>query len=354
MWDKEHKNYTLVDEEDIEKLQKFYWHINSSGKYWEATNKTGKEGYPRHLMLHRYIMGVKDSNQIIDHVNRVPADNRKINLRICTPTKNSYNRSRIRGTSRKYKGVEKQSHSNTYRVRIGYKEKLIPVGVYQTEEIGALMYNHYAKCLYGEFACLNEVEGKCVKNIFMISGKARSGKNSFGEELRIELENRGYEVFECAFADMLKTLCARYYGYKGKDEEGRGILQRQGDKFRENNPNIFVNILIELIRGVYTQYDFVIITDLRFTNELYAMKKVFPNSISVRVTRDNYVTDLTEVQQNHPSETQLDNEVFDFYVDNNKDIIDLRTQAQKLLSLAFSPYFVEKLDIWESDIYRHC
>lgn len=205
------------------------------------------------------------------------------------------------------------------------------------------MYNYYAYRLYGKFARFNEVEGICVKNIFLISGKARHGKNAFAIELKEELEERGYKVFECAFADILKNLCSQYYGFTGnKDKTGRQILQQKGDMFRADNPDMFVNIVAELIKGIYSQYDFVLITDCRFKNELYGIKDKFVNSVSIRVIRPDFDNGLTEEQKSHKSETDLDNENFDFYVYNNKDVKDLRNKSKILIDMVFSPYLFEK------------
>lgn len=63
---------------------------------------------------------------IVDHMNHNRLDNRKSNLRICTPTENRQNRIR-RGSV----GFDKRW--NNWRVRIQYQGKEIFLGNFKTE-----------------------------------------------------------------------------------------------------------------------------------------------------------------------------------------------------------------------------
>ena len=61
-----------------------------------------------------------------------------------------------------------------------------------------------------------------------------------------------------------------YYGWSGeKDEKGRELLQKLGtDLGRTNNPNVWVNCVKEIVKALQTEYDFVLIPDVRFPNEM--------------------------------------------------------------------------------------
>lgn len=86
-----------------------------------------------------------------------------------------------------------------------------------------------------------------------------------------------------------------------------------------------------------------IITDMRFPNEMEAVKK--RDGITIRVNRPKYAyeSDLPEKSSplqhaergkelhNHPSETALDNAEFDFVIDNNKDIGHLVNEVKTVL-----------------------
>ena len=73
-----------------------------------------------------------------------------------------------------------------------------------------------------------------------------------------------------------------------------------------------------------------IITDLRFKNELKAIKDRKGITIRINTIWDYNSTDsfLKNINQNeHPSETELDNETFDIILDNNGTIEDLIEQV---------------------------
>lgn len=86
-----------VDDSDFEWLNQYSWHLCRG--YMQTT--VGKRPNRRNLYMHRLIMGEPEGMQI-DHINRVPLDNRRSNLRICTQAENAQNR-----------GVAKMSKNNT-------------------------------------------------------------------------------------------------------------------------------------------------------------------------------------------------------------------------------------------------
>lgn len=66
-----------------------------------------------------------------------------------------------------------------------------------------------------------------------------------------------------------------------------------------------------------------IITDVRFPNELKAIKD--RNGITIRVERPNLI------ENNHLSETSLDSANFDFIINNDKNIEHLINEVKKIL-----------------------
>ena len=65
------------------------------------------------------------------------------------------------------------------------------------------------------------------------------------------------------------------------------------------------------------KWDYVLIPDTRFPNEIVRMKEKGFDVTSVRITRINFESELTEAQKKHPSETALDNYIFDYRVTND-------------------------------------
>lgn len=180
---------------------------------------------------------------------------------------------------------------------------------------------------------------RCV----IFSGKAGHGKDTAANMLRDELEKDGYKVARLAYADYLKYLCKEYFGWDGqKGEEGREILQQVGtNTVRVIDPNLWVDNVIRLSRSLFKDYDFIIISDGRFPNEVDRWEEHIktakqPMSLTcVRVERPGFDNGLTEIQKNHPSETSMDN----FEFNNTVSATTLEELKNEIIKL--------KLDFYE-------
>ena len=163
--------------------------------------------------------------------------------------------------------------------------------------------------------------------VIAISGKAESGKDTIAKMLKQQLEEHNYKVMIIHFADVLKFVCRQYFDWNGeKDEHGRTLLQQVGTEMREkNNPNMWVNITKELIRGIGVEFDYVLVPDTRFKEEMEMLNEYF-DCTSIRVLRQDinsygmasdHINHLTNEQRAHKSECDLDNYKFDYFIINN-------------------------------------
>lgn len=162
--------------------------------------------------------------------------------------------------------------------------------------------------------------------IILISGKARHGKDTVANILRDNLENIGYRVQIVHYADLLKFICKTYFEWDGeKDEAGRNLLQYVGtDKIRGKDSCFFVNFIGDFLSVFDCEWDYVIIPDCRFHNEVSKLKEWGFDTVHLKVIRPNYNNGLTAEQRAHPSETELDNVRPDIYIINDGDMDDLR------------------------------
>ena len=178
----------------------------------------------------------------------------------------------------------------------------------------------------------NEVN-TVMKAVILICGKARSGKDLFAQCLWSEMINDGQRPLILHYADILKYFCKQYLGWNGeKDEAGRTLLQHFGTEVvRNNSENCWVNIVKELVKGVHTEYDYVLIPDTRFPNETDWSDTEFEFR-TIRVTRPNVDKNmqLTAEQQQHASEIALDNFITDVTIPNDKDVAHLGDMATDL------------------------
>ena len=138
----------LIDLEDVEKVKDIKWHksdLQRSTYYCTSNNREWKR-------LHRLIMGVADSNIIVDHINHNGLDNRKNNLRLCNNQQNICNCNIPKNNKSGHKGVywAKDKHKWTAQIAINNKTKYL--GRYDTIEEAIEARKKAAKKYYGKFA----------------------------------------------------------------------------------------------------------------------------------------------------------------------------------------------------------
>lgn len=155
--------------------------------------------------------------------------------------------------------------------------------------------------------------------VILLSGKAESGKDEFASILKEKLESEGKKVCLVAFADMVKVVCQKYFGWDGvKNSAGRTVLQKVGTEIgRKNNPYVWIDMVKSFIKAFKSEFDAFVITDARFRNECYSFQKDRDNLdvLTVRINRIGHKNSLTDEQRRHKSETDLDNFKFDCVMD---------------------------------------
>lgn len=168
--------------------------------------------------------------------------------------------------------------------------------------------------------------------IILISAKARHGKDSVAEILKKLMEQNNKKVLITHYADLLKYICKTFFGWDGvKDDKGRSILQRVGtDTIRKQNPDYWVEFISGFLQMFPNEWDYVLIPDCRFPNEITQMLLDGWDVMTVRVNRLNYESPLTEEQQNHISETALDGYQFNYYIDSESGIDNLKVEVEKM------------------------
>ncbi len=163
--------------------------------------------------------------------------------------------------------------------------------------------------------------------IIVFSGKAGHGKDTSAAILKDLLSADGYRVLITHYADLLKYMCRTFFGWDGKkDDAGRHILQHVGtDVIREKRPDFWVNFIIDVLEFFPNRWDFALIPDCRFPNEIERLKEAGFDVIHLRIVRENFAGMLTEEQQKHPSETALDHYCHtDYRIVNDGSVGDLK------------------------------
>jgi hypothetical protein len=153
----------LIDKADHALVSDFNWAIMPASK---KTNKvphdyavminSKKNG--KIIKMHRFIIGVTDSNVKVDHIDGDSLNNCRSNLRVATNQQNSFNSSKPntkRPPSSAFKGVCWDKARDKWHVGIKHNYKKINIGRFDSEIKAAQAYDERAKELFGEFAKLN-------------------------------------------------------------------------------------------------------------------------------------------------------------------------------------------------------
>lgn len=170
--------------------------------------------------------------------------------------------------------------------------------------------------------------------VILISGHAGHGKDTVAiilqEQLQVNDENK---VLITHYADLLKYICTTFFDWDGKkNREGRTLLQHVGTYVREKEPNFWVDFVADLLCFFDDRWDFVIIPDTRFQNEINRLKERGIDTVHLRVVRPNFVSYLTTEQQKHPSETSLDDTEPDYCIINSGDLDTLKSKITEYIT----------------------
>lgn len=135
----------LIDSNQVEKVMQYSWHFTTKGYVRTSSRKL------KRISLHKYLL---NTDKQIDHINRDKTDNRISNLRICTTQENNFNRMGWTYSKSGLKGVTYDKRKNKFKARIGFNNKRLHLGYFDTAEEASRVYNQKAKELYKDYSPL--------------------------------------------------------------------------------------------------------------------------------------------------------------------------------------------------------
>ncbi len=134
----------IIDRDDFDFVRQHKWCVSKTG--YAVANICGKV-----TKMHRFILGITDKNKIIDHKNRNKLDNRRENLRFCTPQQNSMNCSPTKGRKLPIGISMSSSKHPKYRARIMVNRKEIRLGNFDLLEDAVLARKEGEKMYFEGF-----------------------------------------------------------------------------------------------------------------------------------------------------------------------------------------------------------
>ena len=154
--------------------------------------------------------------------------------------------------------------------------------------------------------------------IFVLSGKAKSGKNLIADKIKNYYKNK--KNIQISYAFYLKNYVKNIYGWSGSEEDKpRELLQKIGIDLIKNkiDSNLLIRRVCEDIKVYSYFYDIIIITDARLKDEIEIPKRLFNNVVTIRIDSIYYDKKMTIEQMNHITETNLDNyDKFDYIIND--------------------------------------
>lgn len=160
-----------------------------------------------------------------------------------------------------------------------------------------------------------------------ICGKAGTGKTAVADRL---VKKYGYKRY--AVADEVKRIAMRLFKMKEKD---RKLLQDIGFKMREIRTTVWIDFLVDQIRGK----DKIVVDDIRYPNEYEALKKEGFKMIRVVADREICIKRLTErdgtaaiERLDDESETAMDDVEIENVLDGSLPMKKMLAQLDELLS----------------------
>lgn len=141
----------IVDDDDYKIIGKLSWYLDRYGYACRIDPRQRKN-----VSMARFI-NKTPKGMICDHKNHNTLDNRKENLRNCSPLESTVNcrKRNVKNKTSEYKGVSWFKKSKKWRLRLKIGGKDINIGYFNNEHHAALFYDLWAKDLFGEYACTN-------------------------------------------------------------------------------------------------------------------------------------------------------------------------------------------------------
>lgn len=167
--------------------------------------------------------------------------------------------------------------------------------------------------------------------IYIISGKSGSGKTEAVGLIKKNCKEK--KVIDLAYSYTIKHYAKQIIGWDGsEDTKPRSFLQNLGVELikEQIDSNLVINRMIEDIKVYSYFFDFIIISDARFIEEIECIKNNFKDVTVIRlIGKENK---LSKEEKTHISETALDNyNNYDYIINNDLIESDLEQSLRDIL-----------------------
>ena len=244
---------TLVDIDDLEKIGEYRWHAdwNQSKKAYYATSSVNiSYKKQKTIRLNRLIMNAP-KGLVVDHIDGNPLNNRKSNLRVCTPSQNCTNKGKYITNTTGHKGLVKVK--DTYEVYISINGKSTYVGCSKEYEAAVKIQEEKSKMIHGEFfriePCMT-MERKTV--IKRNNTPIKEFMEGYGYVYKIPLTKGQFAIIDIEDIDLVKD----FYWQAALNKTINSFYAQRGAKYgdSENFGRQMHRIIMQAPKGLVVDH----------------------------------------------------------------------------------------------------
>ncbi len=171
--------------------------------------------------------------------------------------------------------------------------------------------------------------------IYLISGKARYGKDTTANFIKEYYESKGKKIINLQFSSYIKEYAKKITGWDGSEEtKPRELLQILGTEVIRSkiDQEFFIKKIIDDIKVYSYFFDVITISDVRAKQEIINVTNSFNKVISININRPNFDNGLSEEQKKHFTEIDLDDyNKFDYKITNDGDLDTLKSKIYQMV-----------------------
>ncbi len=172
--------------------------------------------------------------------------------------------------------------------------------------------------------------------VFLVAGKARSGKTEVAKILKEYLEEKNLKVVISEYSKYIKLFAKELIGWDGVSEpKPRKFLQDFGFYIRHESKdaNYFIRRMKEDLMIYKDIVDVVIISDVRLPSEILELQEYSP--ITIKVDSNLRAYDLTKEEASHETEHALDSfDDFDYFI-KDQSLEEMKLLVKKIVEECF-------------------
>lgn len=171
--------------------------------------------------------------------------------------------------------------------------------------------------------------------IFIVSGKANSGKDTICEMIHNYVKLKDLRVVNLQIASYIKMYAKTISGWTGSEEtKPRELLQELGTSIirRKIDNDFFIKRIVDDIKVYSYYFDVITISDARLPEEIDTIQSSFDKTYSVRIIRPGFVNNLSSKQKEHITEVALDNyDNYDYTIINDQSFEELDVKVRTMV-----------------------